>query len=47
MSHLKSFSTIHQSVLVKNSLFTKFIKLKDTIKKKEAHDKYKYYRSLI
>ena len=40
-------AAIHKSILVKNSLFKKYIKLKDPVKKTETHDKYKYYRSLL
>ena len=35
-------AAIHKSMLVKNSLFKKYIKLKDPVKKTEACDKYKY-----
>ena len=40
-------AAIHKSVLVKNSLFKKYIKLKDPAKKTETHDEYKYYRNFI
>ena len=40
-------AAIHKSVLVKNSLFKKYIKLKDPAKKTETHDKYKYYRNFL
>ena len=40
-------AAIHKSILVKNSLFKKYIKLKDPVKKTETHDKYKYYRNLL
>ena len=40
-------AAIHKSILVKNSLFKKYIKLKDSVKKTKAHDKYKYYRDLL
>ena len=40
-------TVIHKSILVKNSLFKKHIKLKDPMKKTEAHDKYKYYINLL
>ena len=36
----------HKTILVKNSLFKKY-KLKDTVKKTEIHDKYRYYRNLL
>ena len=32
----------HKSILVKNSLFKKYIKLKDPVKKTGTHGKYKY-----
>ena len=38
---------IHKTILVKNSLFKKYIKLKDPVKKTEAHDKYKHNTNLI
>ena len=38
---------IHKSILVKNTLFKPYIKLKNPVKKTETHDKYKYYRSLL
>ena len=37
----------HKLILVKISLFKKYIKLKDCVKKTETHDKYKYYRNLL
>ena len=37
----------HKANLVINSLFKKYIKLKDLVKKTEAQDKYKYYRNLL
>ena len=37
----------HKSNLVKNSLFKKYIKLEDPVKKTETQDKYKYYRNLL
>ena len=37
---------IHKSILVKNSLFKKYIELKDPVKKTETHYNYKYYRNL-
>ena len=40
-------AAIHKSILVKNSLFKKYIKLKDPVKKTQTHDKYKYYRNLL
>ena len=40
-------AAIRKSFLVKNSLFKKYIKLKDRVKKTETHDKYKYYRNLL
>ena len=40
-------AAIHKSILVKNSLFKKYIKLKDPVKKTETHDKKKYYRNLL
>ena len=40
-------AAIHKSMLVKNSLFKKYIKLKDPVKKTETYDKYKYYRNLL
>ena len=39
-------ANVHKSILVKNSLFKKCIKLKDPVKKTETHGKYKYYRKL-
>ena len=38
---------IHKAILVKNSLFQKYIKLKDLVKKIETCDKYKRYRKLV
>ena len=35
-------AAIHKSVLVKNSLFKRYIKLKDPVKNIETHDKYKF-----
>ena len=40
-------AAIHKSILVENSLFKKYIKLKDPAKKTETHDKYKYCRNLL
>ena len=40
-------AAIHQTNLVINSLFKKYIKLKDLVKKTDAQDKYKYYRNLL
>ena len=40
-------AAICKSILDKNSLFKKYIKLKDHVKKTETHDKYKYYRNLL
>ena len=40
-------AAIHKSVSVKNSLFSKCIKLKDPVKKTKTRDKYKYYRNLL
>ena len=40
-------AAIHKSILVKNYLFKKYIKLKDPVKKTQTHDKYKYYRNLL
>ena len=40
-------AAIHKSVLVKNSFFKKYIKLKDPVKNSETRDKYKYYRNLL
>ena len=40
-------AAIHESILVKNSLFKKYSKLKDPVKKTETHDKYKNYRNLL
>ena len=40
-------AAIHKSVLVKNSFFKKYIKLKDPVKYSETRDKYKYYRNLL
>ena len=40
-------AAIHESILVKNSLFKNYIKLKDPVKKTETHDKYKNYRNLL
>ena len=37
----------HKSILVKNSLSKKYIKLKNPVKKTETHDKYKYYSNLL
>ena len=42
-----STAAIHKSILVKNSFFKKYIKVKDPKKKTETHDKYKYYRNLL
>ena len=39
-------AVIHKLILIKHSLFKKYIKLKDPAKKTEIHDKYKYYRNL-
>ena len=38
---------LQKSILIKNNLFTKFIKSNDIIKKNETHIKYKQYRNLI
>ena len=38
---------IHKLILVKISLFKKFIKLKDHVKITETHNKYNYYRNLL
>ena len=38
---------IHKTILVRNSLFQKYIKLKDLVKKIETRDKYKRYRKLV
>ena len=40
-------ATIQKSILVKNSLFQKYIKLEDPVKKTETHDKCMYYRNLL
>ena len=40
-------AAIHKAVLVKKSLFKKYIKLKDPVKKIQTHDKYKHYRNLL
>ena len=40
-------TAIHKSILVKNFLFEKYMKLKDLLKKSETHDKCKYYRNLL
>ena len=40
-------AAIHKAVLVKNSLFKKYIKLKDSVKKIQTHDKYKHYKNLL
>ena len=40
-------ASIHKTNLVINSLFKKYIKLKDLVKKTDAQDKYKYYRNLL
>ena len=40
-------AAIHKTNLVINSLFKKYIKLKDLVKKTDAQDKYKYYRNLL
>ena len=40
-------AAIHETILVKNSLFNKYIKLKDPVKKIETHDKHKHNRNLL
>ena len=40
-------TAIYKSILVKNSLFRKYIKLKNQLKKIEEHDKYKHYKHLL
>ena len=38
---------IHKTIFVENSLFKKYIKMKDPAEKIEIHDKYKYCRNLL
>ena len=40
-------AAIHKTILVKNSLFIKYIKVKDPVKKIETRDKYKHHRNLL
>ena len=41
-------AAIHKTTLVKNYLFTKYIKVKeDPVKKIETRDKYKHHRNLL
>ena len=45
----KSWMTaaVHKSILLKISLFEKYIKLKDSVKENETYDKCKYYKNLF
>ena len=40
-------AAIHKIILVKNSSFKEYIKLKDPVKEIETHDKYKHWRNLL
>ena len=40
-------AAVHKSILLKISLFEKYIKLKDSVKENETYDKCKYYKNLF
>ena len=40
-------AAIPKTILVKSSLFKKYIKLKEPVKKIETYDEYKHYRNLL
>ena len=40
-------AAIHKTILVENSLFKIYIKLKDPVNKTETRDKYKRYRNVL
>ena len=40
-------AALHKLISIKNSLFKKYIRLKNPVKKNEVQQQYKYYRNLL